>query len=280
MSTTLRAFEATSQRFPISGPAPAKPSLLYPLVTRVLQARDNTNAVSSTPSKILVIEDEPDLVRVLDYNLRQAGFEVQSVARGKEGLRLAQTASPDLILLDLMLPDLLGTDVCRTLKSDPKTRAIPVIMVTAKGEEIDRIVGFELGADDYVTKPFSVRELVLRVKAILRRNEAEPPSSAPALAFGRLRIDRAAHRVFVDEQEVMLTALEFRLLTTLIERKNRVQSRDTLLNDVWGIHLQVETRTVDTHIKRLREKLGAAGGYIHTVRGVGYRFADSPSESA
>jgi two-component system phosphate regulon response regulator PhoB len=232
-------------------------------------------------ARVLVIEDEPDLVRVLEYNLRQAGFEVAAASRGRDGLRLAQAnPPPDLVLLDLMLPDGSGTEICRTLKSDAKTRAIPVMMLTAKGEEVDRIVGFELGADDYVTKPFSVRELVLRVRAILRRNEGAETAADSVLTFGRLRVDRTAHRVFVDDVEVVLTALEFRLLTTLIDRKNRVQSRDTLLNDVWGIHLQVETRTVDTHIKRLREKLGNAGGYIHTVRGVGYRFAESPEETA
>lgn len=247
----------------------------HPIVTRL---RYLFHAVSKTVrQRVLIIEDEPDLVRVLEYNLRQAGFDVQSTTKGREGLQLVQTNPPDVILLDLMLPDGPGTEVCRVLKTDPKTRAIPVIMVTAKGEEIDRVVGFELGADDYVVKPFSVRELVLRVRAVLRRGDTEPPPS-DTVCFGKLRVDRTAHRVFVDGVEVSLTALEFRLLTTLLDRRNRVQSRDTLLNDVWGIHLQVETRTVDTHIKRLREKLGAAGAYIQTVRGVGYRFADSPTE--
>jgi two-component system phosphate regulon response regulator PhoB len=234
--------------------------------------------VEANPAqKVLVIEDEPDIVRVLSYNLQQAGYDVLTASRAGDGLRLAQTIQPDLILLDLMLPDRSGTEVCRALKSDPKTRATPVILVTAKGEEVDRVVGFELGADDYVTKPFSVRELVLRVRAILRRNDSERPAE-DAFTFGKLRVERSAHRVFVENEEVPLTALEFRLLTTLIDRKNRVQSRETLLGDVWGIHMQVETRTVDTHIKRLREKLGAAGVYIHTVRGVGYRFADNPAE--
>ena len=228
---------------------------------------------------ILLVEDEPDLVRLLEYNLQQAGFATLSAGTGREGLRLAQEGNVDAVLLDLMLPDLAGTEVCRTLKSDPRTRSLPVIMVTARGEEVDRVVGFELGADDYVVKPFSVRELVLRVRAILRRGEGEASASDTAqVVFGILRIDTTAHRIFVNGEELTLTALEFRLLTTLLERKNRVQSRDTLLNDVWGIHLQVETRTVDTHIKRLREKLGAAGVYIHTVRGVGYRFADDPSD--
>ncbi len=233
----------------------------------------------STARRVLIIEDEPDLARVMEYNLQAAGFAVRATDRARDGLRLAQEGHFDVILLDLMLPDGSGTDVCRSLKSDARTKSIPVIMVTAKGEEVDRIVGLELGADDYVTKPFSIRELVLRVRAVARRAEGE--SAAPELfEFGRLRVDRSAHRVFVDASEVVLTSLEFKLLSTLIERKNRVQSRETLLNDVWGIHMQVETRTVDTHIKRLREKLGAAGTYVVTVRGVGYRFADSPSEVA
>jgi two-component system phosphate regulon response regulator PhoB len=229
----------------------------------------------------MIVEDEPDLARVVEFNLHQAGFDTVSFERCKDALASALAAPPDVVLLDLMLPDGSGMDVCRTLKADARTKHVPVIMVTAKGEELDRVVGFEIGADDYVVKPFSVRELVLRVRAILRR--AEPaldgaPASSDLVHFGCLRVDRTAHRVFVDDDEVTLTALEFRLLATLLDRKNRVQSRDTLLEDVWGLRLQVETRTVDTHIKRLREKLGNAGAYIHTVRGVGYRFADSPSD--
>ena len=230
--------------------------------------------------RILVVEDEPDLVRLLEFNLTQAGYEVQAVQRASDALKAAQADPPDLVLLDLMLPDGSGTDVCRVLKTTPATRAVPVIMVTARGEEIDRVVGFEIGADDYVVKPFSVRELILRVKAILRRSEGDVPAGEAEMVFGCLRIDRGAHRVFVSEREVVLTALEFRLLITLIERKNRVQSRDTLLSDVWGLHMHVETRTVDTHIKRLREKLSEAGEYVQTVRGVGYRFAANPGESA
>ncbi len=230
--------------------------------------------------RVLIVEDEPDLVRLLEYNLQNSGFETRSVGRAGDALRVAQAEQPDVILLDLMLPDGSGADVCRALKAGAATRNIPVIMVTARGEEIDRVVGFELGADDYVVKPFSVRELALRVRAILRRTESDAPpgAAADAVTFGRLRVDRTAHRVYVDDAEVVLTALEFRLLTTLIERRNRVQSRDTLLCDVWGLQLHVETRTVDTHIKRLREKLGAAGDYIHTVRGVGYRFASNPDD--
>lgn len=226
-------------------------------------------------ARILVIEDERDLQKVLDFNLRQAGHEVLSALRGRDGFQLAREHSPELILLDLMLPDISGTEVCKSLKRDPRTRGIPVLMLTAKGEEVDRIVGFELGADDYVVKPFSVRELLLRIDVILRRTRGEQ-AGQPPIEFGCLRVDREAHRAFVDGQEVELTAIEFKLLVTLCDRKNRVQSRTSLLDDVWGIEADITTRTVDTHVKRLREKLGPASKYIETVRGVGYRFADSP----
>jgi two-component system phosphate regulon response regulator PhoB len=226
-------------------------------------------------ARILVIEDEPDIRQVLDYNLRLAGHEVIPAARGQEGLRLAREQHPDLVLLDLMLPDIPGIDVCRAIKDDLSMRATPVIMVTAKGEEIDRVVGFELGADDYVTKPFSVRELVLRIRATLRRNEGKPPESS-VVDFGTLRIDRDAHRIWVEDQEIELTALEFKLLVTLYDRRNRVQSRGALLDHVWGMDTKIATRTVDAHVKRLREKIGAARDYIETVRGVGYRFAENP----
>jgi len=238
-------------------------------------------------SSILLIEDEVDLQHVLEYNLKQAGYQVLSALRGQDGLRLAQEVQPQLVLLDLMLPDIPGTQICRSLKSDPRTAAIPIIMLTARGEETDRIVGFELGADDYVVKPFSVRELLLRVAAILRRGQRPVAATAPErdkgpaetheIEFGRLRVDRHAHRVFVEDEEVRLTALEFKLLLKLYEAKNRVQTRAMLLDDVWDIEAEVTTRTVDTHIKRLREKIGSAGRYIETVRGVGYRFADHPS---
>jgi two-component system, OmpR family, phosphate regulon response regulator PhoB len=231
---------------------------------------------------IIVIEDETDLQSVLEYNLKQAGHTVSVAGRGQEGLRLAQQQKPDLVLLDLMLPDVSGTEVCRTLKSHTETKAIPVVMVTARGEEIDRVVGFEIGADDYVVKPFSVRELLLRISAILRRQQTTDVIAAegnPIVEFGRLRIDRGAHRIWVENQEVELTALEFRLLVTLYDRKDRVQTRSSLLDDVWGIQADITTRTVDTHVKRLREKLEAARDYIETVRGVGYRFVGSPEEA-
>jgi two-component system phosphate regulon response regulator PhoB len=223
-------------------------------------------------ARILVIEDERDLQDILAYNLRQAGHEVLQATRGKDGAALARRERPELVILDLMLPDIPGTEVCKELQQGPATRGIPVIMLTAKGEEVDRIVGFEVGAADYVVKPFSMRELLLRVNAVLGRAQRATPSEEGAIVFGILRIDRDAHRVFVEGKEVELTALEFKLLVTLHDRRNRVQDRSTLLSDVWGIDADITTRTVDTHVKRLREKLGTAGDYIHTVRGVGYRF--------
>jgi two-component system phosphate regulon response regulator PhoB len=229
-------------------------------------------------ARILIVEDEKDLLDVLAYNLRQAGHTPVLATDAREALAAVAAQAPDLVLLDLMLPDMPGTDVCRTLKSDPNTRDIPVVMVTAKGEEIDRVVGFELGADDYVVKPYSVRELLLRLNAILRRRGGATEGTGVA-SFGKLRIDRDGHRVWVDGDEVALTALELRLLTTLYDRRGRVQSRAALLDEVWRMSGEVNTRTVDTHVKRLREKLGSAGAYLETVRGVGYRFASSPDES-
>jgi two-component system, OmpR family, phosphate regulon response regulator PhoB len=228
-------------------------------------------------ASILVVEDEIDLQEILEYNLSQAGHTVSVASNGAEGLAKAREEKPDVVLLDLMLPDISGTEVCKKLKKDPKTSGIHVVIVTAKGEEIDRVVGFEIGADDYIVKPFSVRELILRVQAVLRRRPAED-GPARIVHFGPLKVDREAHRAWIGEQEVELTALEFRLLTTLESRRNRVQTRERLLSDVWGIDADVTTRTVDTHVKRLREKLGSAARYIETVRGVGYRFSEAPDE--
>jgi two-component system phosphate regulon response regulator PhoB len=190
-------------------------------------------------------------------------------------LKLARELKPDLVLLDIMLPDLSGTEVCRMLKGDPELRGTPVMIVSARGEEIDRVVGFELGVDDYVTKPFSVRELVLRVHAVLRRRATQDPV-APPVKFGHLLIDREAHRVWVGTDEVALTALEFKLLLTMYDRRDRVQTRDALLEHVWGVRSRISSRTVDAHVKRLREKLGPARDYVETVRGIGYRFARAP----
>jgi two-component system, OmpR family, phosphate regulon response regulator PhoB len=228
-------------------------------------------------ASILVVEDEIDLQEILEYNLTQAGHTVSVASNGAEGLAKAREEKPDVVLLDLMLPDMSGTEVCKKLKKDPKTAGIHVVIVTAKGEEIDRVVGFEIGADDYIVKPFSVRELILRVQAVLRRRPAED-GPARIVRFGPLKVDREAHRAWIGDDEVELTALEFRLLTTLESRRNRVQTRERLLSDVWGIDADVTTRTVDTHVKRLREKLGSAARFIETVRGVGYRFSEAPDE--
>jgi two-component system phosphate regulon response regulator PhoB len=222
---------------------------------------------------VLIVDDEPDLRSLLDFNFRSGGFETALASNGEEALRLVAQRLPDLVLLDLMLPDLPGTEICRRLKSDPRTRDVPVIMLTARGDEIDRIVGFEVGADDYVTKPFSAREVVLRARAILRRAVARP-AERPVERVGAIRVDDEAHRVFIDGEEAALTPLEFKLLRTLMTRLGRVQSRERLLQDVWEMSTEVETRTVDTHMKRLREKLGSARDLIETVRGIGYRMID------
>ena len=227
-------------------------------------------------SRVLVIEDEEDIRSVLDYNLRQAGHEVLLAGRGYEGIDLARSGSPDIVLLDLMLPDLPGTEVCRTLR---QAGNVPIVMVTARSEELDRVVGLELGADDYVIKPFSVRELILRVNAILRRH-SDRKDGAETSEFGLLRVDRGSHRVWIGGLEIELTALELRLLLALYDRRDRVQSRATLLRDVWEMRAGVTTRTVDTHVKRLREKLGVARDYVETVRGSGYRFAAAPPPPA
>lgn len=226
---------------------------------------------------ILVVEDEKDLVGTLEYALTREGFTTRSAMTGQGAMKsLGQEPPPDLVLLDLMLPDTSGVEVCRAMRTSPRTQSIPVIMLTAKGEEIDRVVGFEVGADDYVVKPFSVRELILRIRAVLRRVQPPVASTNEARAsYGRMCLNIDEHRAWVDDQELTLTALEYRLLTTLLRRRGRVQTRDMLLSDVWGITAEVTTRTVDTHIKRLRQKLGPCGGYIETVRGVGYRFSSA-----
>ena len=230
-------------------------------------------------ARILVIEDERDLQKVLGYNLKRAGHEAIAALSGEEGLHQARSHRPDLVLLDLMLPDLPGTEVCRALKRDKETGSVPVLMLTAKGEESDRVVGFKLGAEDYVVKPFSVRELMLRIEAILRRTRPPAPSPA-AIEVGGLRVDPAAHRAWVEGEVLELTALEFKLLRVLCERRDRVQTREVLLDDVWGNGAAITTRAVDTHIKRLRAKLGSAGRLVETVRGVGYRFARHPGGEA
>jgi DNA-binding response OmpR family regulator len=225
----------------------------------------------SRPQRVTLVEDEPAIAEILEYNLQQEGFEVEVVGQGDLAFGIIRQRPPDLILLDLMLPGLDGLELTRLLKREPSTARIPLIMVTARDEEVDRIVGLELGADDYVTKPFSPREVVLRVKAVLRRGRPQE-DPGEVLQAGPLRVDVRGHRVWVDAEEVALTATEFRLLALLVERRGRVQSRAQLLRDAWDYTEDVDSRTVDTHIRRLRRKLGDAGHRIETVVGVGYRL--------
>jgi two-component system phosphate regulon response regulator PhoB len=224
-------------------------------------------------TRILVVDDEPDLLELVRVNLTQAGYEVETAARGADALELVRRRIPDLVILDLMLPDVSGTQVCRELRSAPATANLPVVMLTARADEVDRVVGFELGADDYVTKPFSPRELVLRVRAVLRRS-VEGVDEPATLDRHGLRLDPARHRCFVEDSEVDLTAKEFDLLAYLMRRPGRAVTREQLLNEVWGPDITVTTRTIDTHLKRLREKLGPMGDLIETVRGIGYRFSE------
>ena len=226
--------------------------------------------------KILLIEDEPDIRKTLEYNIAREGYDVITAPSLTEGRNHLNSSSFSLILLDLMLPDGSGLDLCREIKSDKEKTATPIIILTAKDDEVDKVVGFELGADDYVTKPFSVRELILRIKAVLKRGERKQENLEVQRQFGDLLIDVDSHEVFVNDQSITLTALEFKLLRQLVDRRGRVQSRDQLLSDVWGYSADVTTRTVDTHIKRLREKLGSMGKYVQTIRGVGYKFTRTP----
>jgi two-component system phosphate regulon response regulator PhoB len=220
---------------------------------------------------VLIVDDERDLASLVEFNLQQAGFETAVALTGEHALELAGGRVPDAVLLDLMLPDISGKEVCRQLRADQRTRAVPVVMLTARGEEQDRVEGFESGADDYVSKPFSPRELVLRLKAILRR---AAPVAAARMKLGLVSLDTGTHRAWVGDDSLELTALEFRLLQHFITQPGRVQSRERLLAEVWGIASPLETRTVDTHVMRLRDKLGAAREAIETVRGVGYRMSD------
>ena len=223
--------------------------------------------------RILIVDDEGDLRELVKYNLEQSGFQTREASTGSEALEATRTWKPDAVILDLMLPDLPGTDVCRILRADPALRDVAVIMLTARGEEVDRVVGFELGADDYVTQPFSPRELALRVKAVLKRARRGSVGEED-IRLGDLLVQRESHRVHVKGKEIVLTATEFKLLVQLATTRGRVQTREFLLDTVWGDETHVTLRTVDTHMKRLREKLGTAKPYIETVRGVGYRFRD------
>jgi len=225
-------------------------------------------------SKILIVDDEPDALELVEFNLRGAGFEVITAADGAAALRRAQADQPDLVVLDLMLPEIDGLEVCKVLRRNPVTASLPVIMLTAKGTELDRVLGLEIGADDYLTKPFSPRELVLRIRKLLQRTQPEA-EAAERYQVGPLVLDIPRHQVTVQGHPIELTATEFKLLTMLLERRGRVQSRDRLLQDVWGYERLVDTRTVDTHMSRLRDKLGVAGRYLETIRNVGYRFVEN-----
>ena len=223
--------------------------------------------------KIYIVEDEPDIRETLKYNFSNEGFKVFTAPDGEKALSNIKKVLPDVLILDLMLPGISGLDVCKSIRADDDIRDMSIIMLTAKGEEIDRVIGFELGADDYVTKPFSVRELILRVKVLLKK-QRESLVENKLVTFGPIRIDLDAHELKINDKEIVLTALEFKLLQHLVKRKGRVQTREQLLGDVWGYSAEVTTRTVDTHIKRLREKLGNTSDYIQTIRGVGYRFSN------
>ena len=223
--------------------------------------------------KILVVDDEADALELISYNLKSAGFEVVTADDGEKALKKARAEQPNLILLDLMLPEVDGLEVCKVLRREPATAATPIIMLTARASEVDRVVGLELGADDYVTKPFSPRELVLRIKNLLKRG-TRPESPQDQLKVRDLVVDIPRHQVTVKGRPLELTATEFKLVSVLAKRKGRVQSRDQLLKDVWGYESMIDTRTVDTHMRRLRDKLGAAAAYLDTVRGVGYRFVE------
>src|SRR6266581_4406677 len=222
--------------------------------------------------KILVADDEPDAIELVEFNLKNAGYDVITAANGAAALKKARSALPNLIVLDLMLPEVDGLEVCKLLRRDPRTRAIPIIMLTAKAAEIDRVLGLELGAEDYVTKPFSPRELLLRIKRLLRPAPAE--EAADRIEWKELCVDLPRHQATVGGEPVDLTATEFKLLTVLAQRRGRVQSREQLLQDVWAYDNLIDTRTVDTHMRRLREKLGPAAKYLETVRGIGYRFVE------
>lgn len=225
--------------------------------------------------KILVVDDEPDAVDLIKFNLKGAGYDVLTAADGDEALKKARALLPDLIVLDLMLPEVDGLEVCKILKRDQRVATTPILMLTAKAAEIDRVLGLELGADDYVTKPFSPRELVLRVKKLLRNGQTPAASTKQEeITLNELSLDIPRHQATVKGRPIDLTATEFRLLTVLAQRRGRVQSREQLLQDVWEYDNLIDTRTVDTHMRRLREKLGTAARYLDTVRGVGYRFIE------
>ncbi len=225
--------------------------------------------------RILVIEDDKNIAKLLSYNFEKSGFSCRVASSGEDGFDFLQSYPVDMVVLDIMLPGIDGFEVCRRIKASERLKKIPVLMLTAKGEEVDRVVGLELGADDYMVKPFSPRELILRVKAILRRGVVLSDKKE-VINYKNLSVDVTRHKVSIGSKEIELTLMEFRLLVTLLERQGRVQTRDRLLEDVWGMSSEANTRTIDTHIKRLRQKIGLFGRYIETIRGVGYRFKEEP----
>ncbi len=227
--------------------------------------------------RILIVEDDKHISKLIKFNLEKANYDCAIAATGEKALEALDDRPVDLIILDIMLPGMDGFGICRTIKEKEKLKNIPIIMLTAKGEEVDRIVGLELGADDYIVKPFSPRELVLRVKAILKRGKIED-TKKDILVAGGIAIDIPKHKVTVKEKPIDLTQMEFKLLVTLMERRGRVQTRDRLLSDVWDMDSSIDTRTIDTHIKRLREKLGKSGSFIETVRGLGYKFKEEDED--
>ncbi len=235
--------------------------------------------VAAPSDRVLLVDDEPDLRQLVTFNLRGAGFEVDAVGSGQAGLALAAKTRPAVIVLDLMLPDVSGTEVCRQLRADPVLGDVAVLMLTARGDEYDRVLGFEMGADDYVVKPFNVRELVMRVRALARRTAERRAARAitgrdPKLRWKGLEVDPVRHHVFLDGGELQLRPLEFKLIQLLLEHPGRVFTRAELLEEVWGISGEANTRTVDTHVRRLRERLGPYGEVVETVHGFGYRLQE------
>lgn len=224
--------------------------------------------------RVLIVDDESDVTDLVAYHLRAKGFHVETLNDPNASIGIARTFMPDLVILDVMMPDLNGIQICRMLRADPKLQSVPIIFLTAKAEEADRIQGLETGADDYICKPFSTKELVLRVQTILRRTGEGAPPSVHQLQVGRIAIDIDRHTATVNGVPIELTATEFKLLQLLMERRGRVQTREHLLVNVWNYETEIETRTVDTHVRRLREKLGSEADWIETIRGVGYRMAE------
>jgi two-component system, OmpR family, phosphate regulon response regulator PhoB len=244
-----------------------------------MMATSNVMPAPVATERILLVDDEPDLRQLVTFNLREAGFEVDAVGSGQAGLALAAKIRPAVIVLDLMLPDVSGMEVCRALRADPLLADVAVLMLTARGDEYDRVLGFEVGADDYVVKPFSVRELVMRIKALARRTSERRAARATTgsdrkLRWKGLELDPVRHRVYIEGTELQLRPLEFKLIQVLLEHPGRVFTRGQLLEEVWGISGDASSRTVDTHVRRLRERLGVHGEAVETVHGFGYRLKE------